>query len=317
MVIHTVLFHADGRLQFGGSELLDAPLPEGASLWVDIEGRTRDYADRLLAMGYHPLAVEDVFLLQHQPKLEEYPGYLFVIVRGIDVSRLRLETLKLAAFLEPNRLVTCHRAPMRGIATVRRKLSDTGRARPNMPHLFYMICDELVDHYFPIVEEVGGEFEELEEEIFENPRQQQLERIQELRRRMSTLRRVLLPHRQIFNRLASRQHAIISEQEAIYFRDLYDSIFRLLEAADHQREQLASAKDTYLSAIAQRTNDVMKVLTLFSALLLPLTFITGIYGMNFEVLPGAGWRWGFYIVLGGMGLLAGGMILWFRRKRWL
>jgi magnesium transporter len=128
---------------------------------------------------------------------------------------------------------------------------------------------------------------------------------------------VLLPHRQIFNRLASRQHAIISEQEAIYFRDLYDSIFRLLEAADHQREQLASAKDTYLSAIAQRTNDVMKVLTLFSALLLPLTFITGIYGMNFEVLPGAGWRWGFYIVLGGMGLLAGGMILWFRRKRWL
>jgi len=317
MIIHAVLFSPDGRLQVGGAELLDAPVPEGASLWIDIEGRTRDYADRLLDMGYHPLAVEDVFLLQHQPKLEEYPGYLFIIVRGIDVSHLRLETLKLAAFLEPNRLVTCHRAPMRGISTVRRKLADTGRARANMAHLFYMICDELVDHYFPIVEEAGGEIEELEEEIFEDPRREQLARIQALRRRMSNLRRVLLPHRQIFNRLATRQHAMIGEQEAIYFRDLYDSVFRLVEAADHQREQLASAKDTYLSAIAQRTNDVMKVLTLFSALLLPLTFITGVYGMNFDLMPGIHWNGGFFVVMGAMLVLAGGMILWFRRKRWL
>jgi len=315
-MIRVALFQQDGAVQLGREELLAVPVPDGGAVWVDLEGRTQIYEQRLLDWGFHPLAVEDVFTLQHQPKLEEYADHLFLIVRGIDFNRAKLETLKLAAFLQPSRLVTCHRAPMRSVHAVLQKLEETGRGRSSMPHLLYRLCDELVDLYFPVVEGIGGELEQLEEEIFDDPRQEQLERLRELSRRLSTVRRVMLPHRQVFNHLASRRVDFIDDQQAIYFRDVYDNVFRLGDAADQQREQLAAAKDSYLSMVAQRTNEVMKVLTLFSATLLPLTFLAGLYGMNFEYIPETGWRYGYFVVLGLMGTLAGGMLWWFRRRRW-
>jgi len=316
-MIRVALFQADGTVQTGGEELLQAPVPEGGAVWVDVEGRSKLYEKHLLDWGFHPLAVEDVFTLQHQPKVEEYADHLFVIVRGIDFNRARLETLKLAAFLQSHRLVTVHRASMRSVATVRRKLAESGRGRVSMSHLLYRLCDEMVDHYFPVVEGIGVELEDLEEQIFDDPRQEQLEQLRELARRLSTVRRVMLPHRQVFNHLASRQVDLIDDQQAIYFRDVYDNVFRLADAVDQQRDQLAAAKDTYLSMVAQRTNEVMKVLTLFSATLLPLTFIAGLYGMNFDFMPETGWRYGYFTVLGVMAMLLAGMLWWFRRKGWL
>lgn len=315
-MIRVALFQQDGAVQLGREELLELPVPEGGAVWVDLEGRTQIYEQRLLDWGFHPLAVEDVFTLQHQPKLEEYADHLFLIVRGIDFNRAKLETLKLAAFLQPSRLITCHRAPMRSVNAVLQKLEETGRGRSSMPHLLYRLCDEIVDHYFPVVEGIGGELEELEEEIFDDPRQEQLERLRELSRRLSTVRRVMLPHRQVFNHLASRRVDFIDDHQAIYFRDVYDNVFRLGDAADQQREQLAAAKDTYLSMVAQRTNEVMKVLTLFSATLLPLTFLAGLYGMNFEYMPETRWPYAYFAVLGVMAGLAAGMLWWFRRRRW-
>lgn len=316
-MLRVLLFQADGQLVRGGEELLSEPVPEGGAVWIDFEGRAKDAERRLLEMGFHPLAVEDVFTLQHLPKLEVYGDHLFVLVRGVDFSRSRLETLKLAAFLSARRLVTCHRAPLRSITSVRRQLEEEGRGRPDMIHLFYLLCDELLGHYFPVVDTIAAEIEELEEEIFDDPRQEQLERLRDLSRQLSLLRRVMLPHRQVFQRLASRQLALIGEHQALYFRDLYDDVFRMADAAEQQRDQLASAKDTYLSMVAQGTNEVMKVLTLFSAVLLPLTFIVGVYGMNFRYMPEIEWRYGYFVVLGAMACLVAGMLWWFRRKRWL
>lgn len=316
-MIRVVQFQADGSVEVGGPELADRPVPEGGAVWIDMEGRGRDYEKRLRRMGFHPLAVEDVFTLQHQPKLEEYPDHLFLIVRGLDFNRQRLETLKLAAFVEPRRLITFHRAPMRSVATVRRRLEETRRGSVDMIHLLYQIYDEMVDLYFPVVEEIGREIEEVEDDVFAGPDQEQLERIQALRRRLTTVRRAMMPHRQVFNRLASRQVPMIDEAEAVYFRDLYENVFRLGESTDHLREQLSSARETYHSAVAQRTNDVMKVLTLFSAVLLPLTFIAGLYGMNFEHMPELDSRYGYFVVLGAMAVLAGGMLAWFRHRGWL
>lgn len=316
-MLRIALFQPDGTVQIGGQELLEIEVPEGGAVWVDFEGRSEEFEQKLLGWGFHPLAVEDVFTLQHQPKIEEYSDHLFVIVRGIDFNRARLETLKLAAFLQPNRLVTCHRAPMRSVNAVLQKLTETGRGRTSMARLFYRICDEMVDLYFPVVETIASEIEDLEEEIFESPEQSQLATLRELSRRLAAVRRVMLPHRQVFNHLASRQVALIDDQEAVYFRDVYDNVFRLGDATDQQREQLAGAKDIYLSMVAQRTNEVMKVLTLFSAMLLPLTFIAGLYGMNFEYIPETRWRYGYFAVLGLMAVLAAGMLWWFRRRRWL
>jgi magnesium transporter len=316
-MIQVALFQQDGTVQLGHEELLDTPLPEGGAVWIDLEGRTQPYEQRLLDWGFHPLAVEDVFTLQHHPKVETYPDHVFLIVRGIDFNRERLETLKLAAFLQSSRLVTCHRAPMRSVTAVRQTLAETGRGRPRMPHLLYRLCDEMVDLYFPIIDGIGAELEELEEQIFDDPRKEQLEALRELSRRLSTVRRVMLPHRQVFNHLASRQMDFIDDQEALYFRDVFDNVFRLADAVDQQREQLAAAKESYLSMVAQRTNDVMKVLTLFSATLLPLTFIAGVYGMNFEYMPETEWHYGYFGTLGVMAGLVVGMLWWFRRRGWL
>lgn len=319
-MIRAALIHPDGRVELGGAELADRPRPEGTSLWLDIQGRTRDYERLLLDFGYHLLAVEDTFTLEHQPKFEKYDGYLFIIVRAVDFSRVRnrLESLKLAAFLGENRLVTCHRAPMQSIDGIFQKLGETRRVPAGgVVHLFYGICDELVDHYFPVLEELSSRIETVEREIFAEPRQEQLEDLLELRRQLATLRQVLVPHRFIFNHLANPRTAFIDESEAFYFRDIYDNVQRLTDHVDQQREQVVSAKDTYLSTVSQRTNDVMKVLTLFSAVLLPLSFIASLYGMNFSFMPETDTRYGYFVVLGVMAAIIIGMVTWFRHKKWL
>jgi magnesium transporter len=313
---------ADGSVVCGGPELLAAPAPDGSWLWVDIEGLDADTESVLLAQGYHPLAIEDTLTLAHQPKVEEYDGYLFTIVRGVDFNKQDedLGTLKLASFLDGRRLFTVRRAPMRSVAGVRQKIAASGKAPQGGPcHLLYLIFDQLIDFYFPIVDETAEEIEALEEQIFDLPRPEHLQRVLGLRRRLATLRRVMLPHRQVFSHLASSsQHTpYLDAQSALFFRDIYDNVFRLADAIDLQREGLANTKDTYLSVVSQRTNDIMKVLTLFSALLLPLTFIAGVYGMNFENMPELHSRYGYFATLGTMMVVAVALLTWFRHKRWL
>ena len=303
----------------GGEELLAQDAP-GSWLWLDFEGHDAELERRLLEMGFHPLAVEDTLTLQHQPKVEDYGSHLFVIVRGIDFNRQdgRLDTLKLAAFLDERRLVTSHRAPLRSVEAVRQRLVAAGVAAFAGPlQLYHAICDQLVDLYFPIVDEAEDEIESLEDAVFASPQQAQLQGILDLRRRLATLRRVMLPHRQVFNHLANAQTRFVDAGSALFFRDIYDNVLRLADAIDQQRDQLANVKDTYLSVVSQRTNEVMKVLTLFSAILLPVTFIAGIYGMNFEHMPELGTRFGYFAVLGLMAVVAGSLLAWFRHKGWL
>jgi magnesium transporter len=264
--------------------------------------------------------VEDTLTLQHQPKVEDYGTHLFVIIRGIDFNRAdgELDTLKLAAFLDERRLVTSHRAPMRSVEVVRQRLATAGVAAFAGPvQLYHALCDLLVDLYFPAVDEAEDEIEALEDQVFASPEPAQLQRILVLRRRLATLRRVMLPHRQVFNHLANAQTRFVDAGTALFFRDIYDNVFRLADALDQQRDQLANVKDTYLSVISQRTNEVMKVLTLFSAILLPLTFLAGIYGMNFEHMPELATRFGYFAVLAVMAVVAGGLLAWFRHKGWL
>lgn len=319
-MIQTVLIQADGTLVTGGREMAENPLPEGASAWIDIQGHSKENERLLTDMGFHPLAVEDTFTLEHQPKLEEYKDFLFIIVRGVDssLSKGRLATLKLVAFLTPDRLVTFHRATLLSVDVLRNRLADAGRApMGGVVHLLYLLCDEVVGQYFPLLEEIRSEIEELEVEIFAQPQEEHLADILRLRRDLSSLRQVMMPHRQIFSHLATGGSQHVELQERLYFRDVYDEVMRISEAIDLQREQVSGVRDTYLSVISQRTNEVMKVLTVISALLLPLTVITGVYGMNFANMPELASPWGYPMVIGGMVLLEAGLVLWFRKRGWL
>lgn len=314
----------DGGVRRGGAELVDAvPSPDGA-VWIDLEGQDPRFERMLGDWGFHPLAIEDTFTLHHQPRIEEYGDTIFLIARGIDFNAERdptsddVPTLKLAAFLDGRRLVTLHRAPVRGVEVVRERVEQHGRQLPGgAAQLLWSICDEMMDAYFPVVDQIGAAVERLEERVVEEPAQDQLEQLLVMRRQLSTLRRTMLPHRQVFQHLASSRAAVLGETGALNFRDTLDNVLRLIDSIDQQRDLLTNVKDTYLSVVAQRTNDIMRVLTIFSAIVLPLSLIAGIYGMNFEWMPELEERWGYPAVLASMAAVAAAMLVWFRRKRWL
>jgi magnesium transporter len=323
-VIRVMVCEAGGGLRTGGEELLETAPRDGISVWIDLEGAEPRFEKMLRKWGCHPLAIEDTFTVQHQPRVEEYAGTVFAIVRGLDFNVAwerdwdDVATLKLAAFVSHGRLVTVHRGPLRSLETVRRRVTEVGQAPPGgVLQVFWSVCDEMMDLYFPVVDRIAEEIEKLEEEVVEQPRHEHLERVLALRRQLATLRRTMLPHRQVFQHLANSRGNGIDDTAALNFRDTLDNVLRLTDAIDQQRDLLTNVKDTYLSVVAQRTNDVMRVLTVFSAIILPLSLIAGVYGMNFENMPELHSRWGYFVVLVSMVSLASGMLLWFRRKGWL
>jgi magnesium transporter len=323
-VIRVTLFSADGSARRGGEELVAAAPPPGGAIWIDFQGPDKRIEPWLREWGFHPLAIEDVFTLDHQPKVEDYAGTIFVIVRGLDFAAMKdrpapeILTLKLAAFLEKSRLVTLHRAPMRSVQTILDRLAESGRALPGgVAQVLWSICDEMMDHYMPVIEELSERIEEIEERVVAHPTEAELTAVLDMRRRLSALRRTMLPHRQVFGHLANSRTGAIDDVAGLNFRDTQDNVLRLADALEQQGEMLNNVKDTYLSIVAQRTNDIMRVLTVFSAIVLPLSLIASIYGMNFRHMPELERPWGYPVVLGGMVALAVGMLAWFRRKRWI
>ncbi|MEO8195535.1 MAG: magnesium/cobalt transporter CorA [Thermoanaerobaculia bacterium] len=321
-MIRVMIFDAEGGVRCGGAELVPLALDPAIAGWIDLEGEAEAAAQLLLEQNFHPLAIEDTFTLQHQPRVEEYADHLFVIIRGIDFNSDRadreLQTLKLAAFLRPNLLVTIHRAGLRSVRMVQTRVEESGRAmHGGVVQLLWSLCDEMIDLYFPIVDEIGLQMEVLEQEVLNDAEREDLQTILDMRRKLGVLRRTMLPHRAVFSHLANSRDALFDATASLNFRDTLENVLRLTDAVDQQRDQLSNVKDTYLSVISQRTNEIMKVLTLFSAIMLPLTFIAGVYGMNFQYIPELATHYGYFAVLGAMAVVAAGMVVWFRRRKWL
>jgi magnesium transporter len=323
-MIRVTRFEADGKARCGGDELLTSEEPTQGAIWIDLEGPDPRFEPFLVECGFHPLAIEDTFTLQHQPKVEEYGDTFFVLARGLDFNLGETEetgeigTLKLAAFLSKRRLVTLHRAPMKSVNTVFARLDESKRAFPEgAAQILWSICDEMMDLYAPLIEQMAEEIDAVEGLVLSEPRQEHLQRILDLRRQFATLRRNVLPHRQVFGHLASARSGPIDDTAALNFRDTQDNVVRLADSIEQQRDVLSNVKDTYLSVVAQRTNDIMRVLTVFSAIVLPLSLVAGIYGMNFEFMPELDERWGYPMALGVMAGITVGLLIWFRRKRWI
>lgn len=321
-MIRVMIFDAEGSVRCGGAELVPEALDPAIAGWIDLEAEPAVAEQLLREQNFHPLAIEDTFTLQHQPRVEEYGDHLFVIVRGIDfnsdLATGELQTLKLAAFLRPNLLVTIHRGSLRSVQVVRKRVEESGRAmHGGVVQLLWSICDEMIDLYFPIVDEIGVQMEALEQEVLNDAEREDLQTILDMRRKLGVLRRTMLPHRAVFSHLANSRDPLFDATASLNFRDTLENVLRLTDAVDQQRDQLSNVKDTYLSVISQRTNEIMKVLTLFSAIMLPLTFIAGVYGMNFEYIPELSSHYGYFAVLGAMVVVAAGMVVWFRRRKWL
>jgi magnesium transporter len=294
-------------------------------LWVDLPTSLSDEVKRLLtdSFGIHSLTVEDVGANYLLPKIEPFDTFLYVLVHTLDPAStfddLRLSEVDV--LLGPRWLITHHT----GCVSVGALWADRARARrlleKGAPWLMHALLDRVVDDYLPITQRFDEALESLEGRLFDasapDRSEDALGQLFTLRRSLNKLRRVASHEREIFLRLSRAEVDLIPEPLAPFFRDVYDHIVRVVELSDAHRETAASLFDTHLSMQSQRLNEVMKVLTMFSTVIMPMTLVAGIYGMNFDHMPELRWHDGYPIALGMMASLGAGMVFYFRRKGWL
>lgn len=289
-------------------------------LWVDVEAPTPEEMKELgERFGLHRLAVEDSLHLDQRPKLEEYPNHLFLVVHGFrakagEVGDLELEEMHI--FLGPDWVLTVHELPSPSVRDARKRVEAdaAGTIGRGVDYLAYLVADAVVDQNFPLLDQFDLVLENLEDEIFHHAEKAQLERLFELKRSLVSLRRVLSPQRDVIGLLSRRGTPHIQDRTVLYFRDVYDHLIRLHEQLDAARDLVSTNIEGYLSMVANRTNDITKQLTLISTIFLPLSFITGFFGQNFDVLSS---RPFFVLMIASVIGIPVGLLLWIRQKHWL
>lgn len=291
-------------------------------LWVDIAETTVEegvYLEEIF--HFHHLAIDDcVSSVIHPPKIDDFGDYLFVVVHGINHAAESeiVETAELAIFLGPNFVVSNHNTYLYCAEAVKRFVEDNGRPmRRGADFLAYTLIDYLIDNIVPTIDKMSEVAEEIEEEVINSPQQATLSGIMKLKRSTLRIHRVLMPQRDILNRLSRGEFPIIRGEAQIYYRDVYDRIVRVADLNQALRDRSDNALNTYLSSVANRQNEVMKVLSIVAAIFLPLTLVAGIYGMNFRNMPELDVPWGYFAVLGFMGVVIIGVVWWFWARRWL
>jgi magnesium transporter len=266
------------------------PPSEGVLRWVDLAGQDDEQlallADRF---KFHPLTIEDCSHVDQRPKLEGYGDYLFLVTHGFFLPENHgdgLESLELHTFLADRYLVTVHARPIPALEMVWQRVRGDGNLmRRGADFVAYLIADAIVDTFFPLLDEIAADIEVIEEAVLGRPGEAQLAAIFRVKRMLITLRKVISPQRDVFALIAKRSEGRIQERTTLYFRDVYDHLLRIYESVEGARDILGNALDAYLWAASQRTNEIMKRLTILSAVFLPLTFITGFFGQNFPGLP--------------------------------
>lgn len=291
-------------------------------VWVDLSAPTPDES-RILhdLFQFHELAIEDAVAELHQPKVESYGNFLYLVLHGIDFKAREhaFRTQEVDFFLGPQFLVTFHAGTSRSIGRIGEICSRNERVLGEGPTaLLHRIVDTMVDNYRPEVDKLGGRLDALEKEVFQRPKDTIVRKILDFKRDVASLRRVVLPQRDVVGRLARREFPQISEGMSYKFRDVHDHLVRLADEAMYFQDRISSILDAHLSNVSNQLNGVMKVLTIISTIFMPLTVLTGLYGMNVGLphLPG-GDAAQFWWIFAFMILVSGGMLLAFRRMRWL
>jgi magnesium transporter len=314
----------DGELldQLGTEQISNFLATGEGLLWVDMEDLTNEDAELLSDLfRFHPLAVEDCISKNiHPPKIDDFEDYLFILVHGINyhIESEVVETTELALFLGKNYVVTSHDVPMRSVSSMLDRVRKDGRLmHRGADFLAHDLIDALVDNIMPPIEEMDEKNDQLEAEALHEPKRETLMSIMQLKRSILALTRVILPQREIVNRLSRGEYAMISERAQIYYRNIYDHLVRIEMLTLGLRDMTESVLSTYLSSVSNRMNEVMKVLTLIATIFIPLTFIAGIYGMNFANMPELEWRYGYFGILIVMAVIGISLAVHFRRRKWL
>ena len=303
------------------SELAKALDPENVT-WVDVQG----FGDETLVQQIgeifqiHPLALEDIINMPQRPKAESYGEQVLIITRMVRVGGSgSVDMEQVSLLLGENCVVTFQERYGDILDPVRERIRiATSRLRASGPgYLAYAIIDTIVDGYYPVIEAIGDHLEQLENVVMENPSTDVLRELNRTKNMLVNLRRAVWPQREAVNSLIRDENSLINDEVRVFLRDTYDHCVQTAEVIEMYREMATGLMNTYLSSVANRTNDVMKVLTIMASIFIPLTFLAGIYGMNFEHMPELHVRWAYPAVWATMFATAFGMIAFFWRKGWL
>ncbi len=301
-------------------------LASAAKTWIHIEGSVDAATLRILgeAFSLHALALEDVLSSGHRPKVDRYGEQLFAIMALPYVERGRIVAAQVSLFLGKNYVISFQEAGGDIFEPIRRRLrAEGGRMRNRgSDYLFYALIDVLIDHKFPLIEALGDRIEDIERAVLDKAAKSEARKIHALKRDLLTLRRFVWPEREVVNRLRHDEDELIKPETRIFLADCYDHTVQIMDLLESYRDMAASLMEVYVSSVSNRLNDVIRVLTVISTVFMPLTFLTGVYGMNFDrgagpfSMPELGWPYAYVGLWVLMLAIAGGMVLWFRRRGW-
>lgn len=297
--------------------------PTGGTTWIHVTG-VHDVA--LLekigrCFGLHPLVLEDISNTDQRPKFEDYGDYVYIVLKMLhdDASHRDVVAEQVSIVLGRDFVLSFEEAEPTVFEPVRERIR-TGRSRireQGADYLAYSLLDSVVDNYFSLLEELGERMEQLQAEIAAEPRPGIQQKLHQLRGEMVLLRRSVWPLREVLGGLERSQSSLIKKETYLYLRDVYDHTVHVIDTIETFRDMIAGLLDIYLMSLSNRMNEIMKVLTIIATIFMPLSFIASLYGMNFRHMPELEWSWGYPAALSLMAMVAGGLLLFFRRKRWL
>jgi magnesium transporter len=292
-------------------------------MWLNIDGVHQPEIIEQVgkSFGLHPLVAEDIASTGQRPKMEEFDDYIFVVLRMLrfDGEENETKTEQISMILGPDFVVSFQEREGDVFDTIRERLrSNKGRIRKlGADYLAYALIDAIVDNYFMILEKLGEAIEDIEDRLVTNPTSETLQTIHDLKREMIFLRKSVWPLREVINRMERSESPLINKSTFVYLRDVYDHTIQIMDAVDTFRDMLSGMLDIYLSSVSNRMNEVMKVLTVIATIFIPLTFVAGIYGMNFKYMPELDQAWSYPAILILMLVVALVMVVYFRRKKWI
>jgi magnesium transporter len=291
--------------------------------WINVNGLhdTRNLEELGACFHLHPLVLEDILNTDQRPKLDDYGDYLFIVLKMLQIQKGSGEIVaeQISFIVGSNYVISLQENSHDDFGVIRERLQAAkGRLRRSgADYLAYALLDLIVDQYFVILEDLGEVIEDLETEVVSTPTPATLSQIHRLKREMIMLRKSVWPLREVISRLERSESSLIKEPTLLYFKDVYDHVIQIIDNIETFRDILSGMLDIYLSSVSNRLNEVMKVLTIIATIFIPLTFIAGLYGMNFKNMPELDWHYGYYMALGMMTVVVLIMVLFFWRKGWI
>ncbi|MCO6500531.1 MAG: magnesium/cobalt transporter CorA [Vicingus serpentipes] len=311
------------ELEFNEAEKIKTPNDNSLVTWLNLDGIHKIELIEAIGKQYnlHALSLEDVLNTNHRPKAEFYQKYVLFTLKmlGIHRSGNKLVLEQVSFILGQDYLISFQEQEGDVFDGVRDRIKlSKGKIREKKAdYLLYALIDSVIDNYYIIIEHFSDTIEKLEEQVLENPDENTLTEIQHIKRQFITLRRSVYPLREAISSLLKDDSDLIEEDNQKYLRDLYDHTIHIIESIESQRDVISGLKDLYISELSNRMNNTMKVLTIIATIFIPLTFIAGIYGMNFEFMPELKWKWSYPIVWIIMVIISIGMLIYFKRRKWL